>query len=356
MRIAIAKFYHETNWFGHVIVTPQVLAEGTFEGNTLLETAAGVRTYIGGIIDEAAAQHVELVPAQGLTMSGPGSDVREFCMAQDQNKKLLRASFFYGFPYADVPFAGVSVVTLAADEATAKNCALEIARYAWSRRKDFFAPIHSAAEAVELALACKEGHVIINESSDNPGGGTPGDGTGLLRELLRRNVPAAFGFIYDPEVAKQAAEAGVGARISCLLGGKTDKNHGEPISIQDAYVRSVSDGVFIRRPPMGGSARMQLGVTVCLVVGNVSIVVGGKRVQTFDDGPFRMVGIDWQSQKILALKSSIHFRAWWADKVKAIISCDTPGIHCADLTTVPIRNLNASYYPLGNPQWKISPE
>ena len=493
MRIAISKFYHETNWFGNVLVTPEVLTRRTSEGSGMTQSATGVRTYIGGIIDEAAAQGVDLIPtvgysmlpsghitkealeyarddivarlcnahaeqpfdaialalhgaaaaegypdvegeilraireklgndipigvcldlhgnitedmvnlsdvlvgvrcyphsdeyetgremlsilcdvvrsgvrpsmrlvklpwllvsAQGLTMSGPGSDVRAFCLAEEeQNPELLRATFFHGFPYADVPCASVSVVTVAKSREAADSSAMKIARYAWSRRKDFTAPIYSAAEAVDLALSYGEGPVIINESSDNPGGGTPGDGTHLLRELLRRNVPAAFGFIYDPEVAKQAAEAGVGSHISCHLGGKTDMNHGEPIEITDAYVRCISDGQFIRRPPMGGGTRGRLGTTVCLVVGNVSIVVGGTRTQTFDDGPFRIAGIDWQSQQILALKSSLHFRAWWSDKVKGIVPCNTPGIHSADLKTVPLRNADKTYYPLGDPFWE----
>ena len=494
MRIAVAGFYHETNWFGSVLVTPEVLAQRKSEGSRLREISTGVRTYIGGIVDEAVAQGVELVslinysllpsgritreslelardnivallckahaqqpldaialpmhgagaaegypdvegeilravreklgrdipvgvcldlhgniteemvklsdvligvrgyphvdeyetgremlsllcgvvrsgarpamrlvklpwllvPAYGLTTSGAGCDVREFCLAEEyQNPDLLRATFFHGFPYADVPCAGVSVVAVAKTQEAADCAALKIARYAWSHRENFGAPVYSAAEAMDVALSYGEGPVIVNESSDNPGGGTPGDGTYLLRELLERDVPSAFGFIYDPEVAQQAADAGIGAHISCRLGGKTDKIHGEPIEIKDAYVRSVCDGEFIRRPPMGGGVRTRLGLTACLVVGNVSIVVAGNRSQTFDDGPFRIAGIDWQNQRILALKSSLHFRAWWSDKVRGIVPCNSPGIHSADLTTIPMKNADTSYYPLGSPVWEV---
>ena len=87
-------------------------------------------------------------------------------------------------------------------------------------------------------------------------------------------------------------------------------------------------------------------------MGNVSIVVAGCRTQTFDDGPFRIVGIDWQNQPILALKSSIHFRAWWADKVKAIVPCESPGVHSANLHTIPMTRVNRSYYPFGDPHWE----
>lgn len=295
-----------------------------------------------------------LVPAYGLTTSGAGSDVRERCLAAEaRDPRVLRTTFFHGFPYADIAAAGVSVVAVADTEEAADAAARNIARYAWDKRHAFTIPTHSAKEAVDLALSQEDGPVVINESSDNPGGGTPADGTHLLRELIERNVPSAFGYIRDPEVAQQAAKAGVGAHISCRLGGKTDHYHGEPIEIEDAYVRSVCDGTFVMHSPMGKGSRGCYGTTVCLVVGNVSIVVNGGRIQTYDDSPFYIAGVDWREQKILALKSTHHFKAWWADQVPAIIACDSPGIHSADLSGVPLERANKSYYPLGNPEWNV---
>lgn len=294
-----------------------------------------------------------MVPAQGTTTSGPAGDVRQRCIdAEKADPNLLHASFFQGFPYADVPMAGVSVVTMAKTAESADHNALAIARYAWSRRKDFTVPLHSAQEAVELALQSEIFPVLINESADNPGGGAPGDGTFLLRALLEENASAAFGFIYDPEVAAQAAQAGVGAKISCTLGGKTDERSGAPIEIREAYVKSVSDGRFIRKSPMAKGARTDLGTTVCLEVGNVSVVVAGFREQTFDDGPFVAAGVDWQTKQIVALKSSQHFRGWWGDKVDRIISCDPPGTQSADLRTFAFQHADPTYYPLQDAEFK----
>ncbi|MBQ6798843.1 MAG: M81 family metallopeptidase, partial [Oscillospiraceae bacterium] len=155
-------------------------------------------------------------PSKGRTISGPAHEIQQFMVkmeAEDEN--LLQASFFHGFPYADVPHAGVSVATLARDQETADRAALEIAKFAWARRDQFLAKSVSPAEAFDQALELGVRPIVINESSDNPGGGAPGDGTHLLREMLKRNLPdTAFGFITDPEVARLAAEAGVGATIS----------------------------------------------------------------------------------------------------------------------------------------------
>lgn len=297
-----------------------------------------------------------IAPAEGLTTAGPAHDVQQLLFKlEEQEKDLLQATFFQGFPYSDIKECGASVVTMALDQATADRTALEIARYAWSRRKDFAVPLNSAKEAMDLALEIPDGPgpVVINESSDNTGGGTPGDGTYLLREMLERNLPGtAFGYIYDPEVAQLAAKAGIGGRISCKLGGKMDDLHGEPVELEDAYVRCLSDGVFVNQSPKGGGNTVRLGLSACLAVGNVDVVVSSERIQATDDGVFRMVGLFKDLYKIVAVKSSQHFKAWWADRCRGMVPCESPGIQCADLTVFDFKHSDSTYFPLQDAVWE----
>lgn len=297
-----------------------------------------------------------IAPAQGVTLSGPARDVQQQCIRhEEEDPNLLAASFFQGFPYADVPICSVSFLTTAKTPECAQRHARELAAYAWNRRADFEVPLYSAEEAVARALEAGKEHkkpILINESSDNPGGGTPGDGTHLLRQMLRVNVPSAYGFIVDPEVAELAKKAGVGSRITCLLGGKTDSFHGDPIQLTDAYIKSVSDGTYIQKNPMGYGGRGALGTTVCLVVGNVQIIVACTRTQTFDEGPFTAGCVDWEVLDLIALKSSQHFKGWWADKVSTIIPCESPGLQTANLTLLDFKQADTSYYPLGAPTWE----
>ena len=295
-----------------------------------------------------------MVPAQGLTEGdGPAGDVKRLTEQKEQeDPELLQLSFFQGFPYSDVPFCSVSFIAVAKTQEVADRNALAVARYAWDRREDFKIPLYGAEEAVALALQAPNKPALVHESADNPGGGTAGDGTDLLRELIRVNVPSAFGFIFDPEVAELAKQAGVGNRITCLLGGKTDKLHGEPIQLTDAYVRCVSDGRSIRKNPMGFGRQDCLGTTVCLEVGNVQIVVGSLRTQTFDEGPFTTVGVEWEHADIVALKSAQHFKGWWADKVDTIIPCESHGVMTANISLLDFTRADMSYYPFGDPVWE----
>ena len=295
-----------------------------------------------------------MVPAEGVTTSGPACQVREYMLKlEKEDPELYYASFFQGFPYTDVPSAGVSVVTSAKTQAAAEKYAEKIARYAWDMRQAFTAPRYSAEQAMEIALSMGEGPILVHESSDNPGGGTPGDGTFLLREILKRNVPSAFTNIYDPEVVELAVKAGVGGTITCDLGGKTDDLHGDPIHLENAYVKCISDGRVVRKSEQGKGSVNNYGLTVCLEVGNVSVVVvSAFRSQSFDDGPFRMAGVEWEDKQIVALKSAQHFKAYWHDKVKGIVPCESPGVMSADLTTFAFKHTNTEQYPLKDVQWK----
>ena len=296
-----------------------------------------------------------IVPAEGVTLTGPAHDVQQQLLKHElEDADLLNATFFHGFPYSDIAQAGVSVTAMGKTQEAADRNALEIARYAWSHRRDFAVPANSAETAMDLAeqIPITNGPVVIHESSDNTGGGAPGDGTHLLREMLKRDLPgSAFGSIYDPEVAALAAKAGVGAKISCKLGGKMDDLHGEPIELTDAYVKCISDGKYVSVSPMGAGTMRNSGLTALLVVGNMHIVVSSVRGQAMDDGFFRVVGLRHDLLRYAALKSSQHFKGWWKDYCSGIVPCDSPGIHCADLHVFDFKFTNTSYFPLADATW-----
>ena len=296
-----------------------------------------------------------IAPAEGVTLSGPAHDIQQVLLQYERTEpQLVNATFFHGFPYSDIAQAGASVTAMAKTQAAADRCALEIARYAWALRKRFAVPAYSAAAAMDLAeqIPITNGPVIIHESSDNTGGGAPGDGTHLLREMLKRDLPgSAFGSIHDPEVAAMAAKAGVGAKLTCQLGGKTDSLHGEPIQLTDAYVKCISDGRFLGLSPMGGGGICSAGLTALLVVGNVNIVVTSTRGQAMDDGFFRVVGLRHDLLRYVAVKSSQHFKGWWKDYSSGIVPCDSPGIHCADLHVFDFKFTNTGYFPLADARW-----
>jgi microcystin degradation protein MlrC len=239
------------------------------------------------------------------------------------------------------------VVTVREDREQARRIARRLAQMLWDARERFRARSLSADEAVAeaVAIAAQKRPVVINETSDNPGGGTPGDGTHLLRAMLAAKLTdACFGFIVDPEVAAQAHTAGTGATIDVSLGGKYDDLHGRPLVAQ-AYVKALSDGRLVMQAMMKG-ARINLGPLARLVIDGIDVVVASHRSQTFDPEPFLAVGIDVRRYAIVALKSSNHFRAGFRDVAAAIVTADPPGLTTHHVEIFPRRRAPGTLWPL----------
>ena len=107
-------------------------------------------------------------------------------------------------------------------------------------------------------------------------------------------------------------------------GGKYDELHGAPIETR-AYVKSLSDGRLVMQA-MGKGSPLSLGKMARLVIDGIDVIVASRRSQTFDPEPFLAVGIDVNRYRIVALKSSNHFRAGFKDVAGAIVTADPPGL------------------------------
>lgn len=314
------------------------------------EAMAFLLRVLRGEITPAAAIEVLplMIPASPSGLE-PARTINAFCHQREQQPGMIDCVFFHGFSQTDIPEIGVTVVAVAERDAVlARQAAHAVAREIWARREAFQVkfpqPADAVAEAVRLAASATP--VIINEVSDNPGGGAPGDGTHLLRAMLSAGLTdSAFGTLYDPEVTDTAHRAGVGATLRVRLGGKHDRLHGAPLDLE-VRVKSLTDGRFKLSTPMGQGSPMDLGKMARLVCGGVDIVVASKRTQVLDPEPFLLHGIDVNRCCIVGLKSSAHFRAGFARVAKHIITTDPPGISTSNLPSFPYQRLRRPIYPL----------
>ena len=299
-----------------------------------------------------------IVPASGSTLKGPAAEVQKLLFKlKDEDPDILDMTFFHSFPYTDVSYALASVTCTARSMETAERAAMAVAEYVWEHREDFAPESLTPAEAFDRALEMLEKTggkgpsgetlpVIINESSDNPGSGCPQDGTWLLKEFISRNMEnTLLSSIYDPETVQQALAAGVGSTIHVRLGGKTHPLHGEPVEA-DAYVKTLSDGRYRSRSPMGFNGQANVGPLVLLRIGNVYVTVCSKRGQIMDDGHMEVAGLDYHKMKIMGVKSAQHFRGFWENRVSGLVACDPPGLQKSDVSVYDLKLLPRSAYPL----------
>jgi len=317
-----------------------------------------IRSIRGEVKPQMALRRLPLMiaPAIGYTFSDPMKQFTDHVAEYARENHLIDATLFHGFAYTDVPYAGASIVVIA--EKDAQKHADTLAKWVWERREKLKPESLSCEEALDRAEAelskPGKGYVVINETSDNPGGGTPGDGTHLLREFLKRNEPGMlFGSIWDKEVVDQALKAGVGGKFSGKLGGKSDRLHGDPIEFRDAEVLNLSDGLGWYTSPVHAGLRLNLGKSARIRIGNVEIVVSSiKGIQGMDDQPYLITGANIDNYRIVGLKSSIHFRGWFDSHAKAIVTADPPGIHTSNFNQLKFKAITRPAYPM-DPDTKI---
>lgn len=281
------------------------------------------------------------------TNAFPAKYINDMCWKYEDDVSVIDCTFFHGFPYTDISQVGVSVlVTTNGDKVLAKQIAKDIGKKVWDIRDEFTPHAYSPTKGIEKALHFVEGPVIINEISDNPGGGTPGDGTYLLKAMLESNLTnSCFGIICDPEAVEIAHQSGVGTYINVKLGGKTDNLHGDPLEIR-GYVKSLTDGIFYQSSPMWKGFKNNLGKSVRLTINGVDVIVCSVKSQVLDEQIFLLHGIDISNNKIIGLKSSQHFRAAFELLSSNIITVDSPGLTTMDFTTFNYKNVKRPIYPL----------
>tara|TARA_B100000795_G_scaffold181924_1_gene137897 strand:- start:929 stop:2677 length:1749 start_codon:yes stop_codon:yes gene_type:complete len=266
------------------------------------------------------------------------------------SEEMLDVSIFHGFPYSDVSHVGVHVVAISSDNIqNARDVARQIAYWIWTHRNEFIPnhpnPNDSVLETLTVLNTNNPNHdpmktvslgpVVINETNDNTGCGTPGDGTSLLTAMLsnglgRKNTSkrnTVFGYFCDHGAVNECIKNGIGKIIKELpLGGKTGSLHGATIYV-DAYVSKITDGRFTLTNFAPG-VRCNVGPTVLitLVDSGIDIIITSKRQQSFGPDIFHLHGLDVLQYDVVAVKSSVHFRAGFRNIALQIITCDSPGL------------------------------
>src|SRR5207253_8914317 len=269
-----------------------------------------------------------LPPIAGqLTARGPMRRLYDRAAEMERDPRVVTISIFAGFPLADIRDAGLSVyVATDHDPGLAAGLADELAATAWAHRDEFLHTAPPVGEAVARALAAPGRPVVLADIADNTGGGAAGDTTEILRELLRAGArQTTVACLWDREAVRACVAAGVGATVTLKVGGKVDPSHGAPVEVT-GQVRTLSDGRFVHRGPMFRGLEGRLGPTAVLDVNDLKIILISLRWQTLDPEMLRFVGLDPLAERIIVVKSSIHYRAAFEPLAHAIIEADAPGL------------------------------
>ena len=282
-----------------------------------------------------------------VTSSEPTLSIMNAVTALEQDPNVLASSIAVGYPYADVHEVGpASVVVTDNNPQLAQQEADRLSDMMWGIHEQLTLDLPDAAQAVQQAINGEKHPIILVEMGDNIGGGSPGDSTFILSELVKQSASEYVVVVYDPEGVQSCIQAGVGGAVSLEVGGKTDNLHGNPVSISGT-VRLIHDGQYVETEPRHGGQRYHnQGLTTVIAVGDSLVVLTSRRQAPFSLQQLCSLGIDPTSMQMIVVKAAVAYRAAYEPIAGQIIEVDTPGLTAVNPLHFDYHDVRRPLFPL----------
>lgn len=274
----------------------------------------------------------------------------------EKNPKILAVSVPGGYQYADIPAMGPSVIVVTDnDPELARREADRLGNMLWNLREKLVFHAPTAAEAVHMAMNNGKYPVALMDAGDNIGGGSAGDGTFVLAELLKQKAQGWVVTISDPGAVRAAVQSGAGGPFDMAVGGKTDNMHGDSIRIR-GRVKGVFDGRFVEPEVRHGGGRYwDMGVSALIEVEGSTpdlpnlILLTPKRIIPFSLHQLTSVGIDPRQMRILVAKGTVAPRAAYEPVAARIIEVDSGGVTAMNPARFHYQHVRPNLFGLAKP-------
>jgi microcystin degradation protein MlrC len=167
----------------------------------------------------------------------------------------------------------------------------------------------------------------------------------MLRAFIDARLErACVLYVVDPEAVSQCHEAGVGAKLSLEVGGKSTSRQGKPVRM-DVEVIAISDGHFRYDGPMYTGLDGHMGQSAHIEQNGIHVLLVNGREQPFCTAFSRTLGLDPREMRYIGVKSAAHFRAGFESWAGAIHVVAEPSVHNPENGKLAFQNLGRKLYP-----------
>lgn len=314
-----------------------------------------VRAIRGSFRPAHATIKVPVISPTGVQWTGasPWSDLVQRALTWEAREPDVFVNLFFGFPWSDVPDAGMTVQVLTnGDAVLARRVARDMADTAWRKREALLTstPVHLIPKGVALAreaVAAGRAPVVLADHSDRSG-----YATWLLREIVAQGLKRTLvATIAAPDAVQAVLDAGAkpGDAFDMEVGGRADPSAGDPLRIAG---RILSAGTATTPRAMGGG---QQWVSVGFGEGNV-LVLSPFLAQIIEPAELWALGLKPEDFDVIAIKSRVHFRRGFDDSGFAptilLVEPEQPFLGTVRLDGLAYENLRlADFYPYGDPSY-----
>lgn len=302
------------------------------------------RTLAGEIEPVLALFDCKVMGLFPTTREGPMVQYVADLMAAEGKDGILSLSLNHGFPWADVRHAGAKMLAVVdRDRDLARRVAEEYGRKFYAIRAEAILPFTPFAEAIAAAKEAGDKPLLLADTSDQTGGGAPGDTTHMLRAFIDAGIRnAVYGPLWDPLAVGICFQVGVGARLPLRIGGKFEQHSGPALDV-DAEV------LFLKREAYQDqltNERVPIGDIAVIRAEGIEILLNTRRVGVFSPTLFTHHGITLTDKQVIGLKNLYRHRDVFAPLCRDQLFVATPGACPPEWASIPFRRIPRPMWPL----------
>lgn len=293
-----------------------------------------------------------ILPAEAHTTSvEPMKEMWLEADAGQQSGASLATSLLIVQPWLDVAELGCTVVVVGKDAVEAETETKRLASLLWSRRQQFQVDLWNVEQIIELMRKQKPpGPVIVSDSADSPGAGSPGDSNAVLRQLLQFGNELKFTCLLsmvDGDAAKLAADKGVGQSVTLTVGHSISAEFGQPVEIQGVVEYVNREGSFTFGGGTVSNMKAIMGCCAVIRIDSIHLLLMEHPTFTGDPAMYRSVGLEPLEADFVLVKSASQFRAEYERIAHGgIYILDTPGASTANFSKLAFKKVPRPLYPL----------
>jgi microcystin degradation protein MlrC len=210
-------------------------------------------------------------------------------------------------------------------------------------RAEAMLPFVSLEEAIAAAGQTGDKPILLADTSDQTGGGAPGDTTHMLRGFIGAGIrDAVYGPLWDPLAVDICLQAGIGARLPLRLGGKFAPESGPPLDVE-------AEVLFVKRDAYQDqlqNQRVPIGNIAVVRAAGIEILLVTRRTGVFSPTIFTHHGIALDGQQVIGLKNLYRHRDVFRPLTRDQLFVATPGACTPDWASIPFRHIPRPMWPL----------
>ena len=278
------------------------------------------------------------------TREGPMIGFTADMFAAEGKDGILSLSLNHGFPWADVPNAGAKMLAVAdRDIGIAQRAAEKFGRQFYASRAEATLPFVPFDEAIRRAQEPGDKPILLADTSDQTGGGAPGDTTYMLKAFIEASIRnAVYAPLWDPLAVGICFDAGVGAKLRLRIGGKYEPHSGPSLDV-DAQV------LFLKRDAYQDqleSERVPIGDVAVIRAEGIEILLNTKRSGVFSPTIFAHHGVTLADKAVIGLKNLYRHRDVFRPLTRDQLFVATPGACPPDWKSIPFKRIPRPMWPL----------